>query len=125
MDILKTLILAGLAVFAPIQGVIITVGVLIFADLVLGVMAARKRGEKITSAGMRRTVTKMCVYQVAVLTGFLFETYLLGGLLPVSKLVAAVIGVVEFKSLLENATEITGTDFKDIIKKLGSKNDEK
>lgn len=124
MDFFKVLFLASFAVFAPIKAVIITVGILIFADLVLGILAARKRGEKITSAGMRRTITKMCVYQLAVLTGFLFETFLLGGLIPVSKLVAAVIGSVEFKSLLENVTEITGVSFKDLISKLGSKNDE-
>ena len=88
MDLIKTLLLASLAVFAPIQAVIITVGVLIFTDLILGIMAARKRKEAITSGAMRRTVTKMFVYQVAVMTGFLGETFLLGGLVPVSKLVA-------------------------------------
>ncbi|WP_374028339.1 phage holin family protein [Bdellovibrio bacteriovorus] len=124
MEMLKSLALTGLLVFAPIKAVIITVGVLIFADMILGIMAARKRGEAITSAGMRRSVTKMFVYQSAVMTGFLVETFLLGGLIPVNKLVGGVIGVVEFKSLLENVTEITGTDFKEIIRKLGSKNDE-
>jgi hypothetical protein len=36
-----------------------------------------------------------------------------------------VIGAVEMTSILENVTEITGVSFKDIIKKLGSKNDQK
>lgn len=121
---IKSLLLSIIAVFAPIQGVIVTVGVLIFADLFLGIWAAKKRGEKITSAGMRRSVTKLLVYQTAVLTGFLFETFLLGGLVPVYKLVALVVGSVELKSLLENATEITGVSFKDVIAKLGSKNDQ-
>lgn len=117
-------LLAGLAVFAPIQGVIITVGILIFGDMFTGVWAAYKRKEPITSAALRRSVTKMAVFQFAVLSGYLLEVYLLGGLLPVAKLVAGVVGLVEFKSVLENAKEITGLDFSSVIKKLGSKNDE-
>ena len=124
MDIFKFILISLLAVFAPIQAVMITVGALIFGDLILGMWAAKKRGEQITSAAMRRTVTKMFVYQLAIMTGFLLEFYIMGEILPIAKLVAGVIGMVEFKSLLENATAITGTDFKDLIKKLGSKNDQ-
>lgn len=125
MELLKAVFLSILAVFAPIKMIIITVGVLIFADMFLGIWAAHKRGEDITSAGMRRSVSKLTVYQVAILTGFLVETYLLGGLISITSLVAGVIGTVEVVSLLENAQEITGTDFRAIIKKLGSKNDDK
>lgn len=124
-SVLKTFALAVLAVFAPIKMVVISAFVLILTDLIFGIWAAHKRGEQITSAWMGRTVTKMLVYQVAILTGFLLETYLIGGSIPVSKLVAGVIGMVEFKSILENANDITGTDiFKQIISKLGSKNAE-
>lgn len=123
MEFFKYLVLAALGLFAPIKALILTVLVLIFADLFLGIWAARKRGEKITSAAMRRTVTKLLVYNTTIITGFLVETYLLGGIAPISKLVAAVVGAVEMKSLLENASEITGLDFKSIIKALGSKND--
>lgn len=46
-------------------------------------------------------------------------------LLPVSKIVASVIGLVELKSILENANSILGQDlFKTVIAKLGSQNDE-
>lgn len=117
---IKTWLLAGLAVFTPIKAVIITVGILIVADFIFGVWAAKKRGEKITSKRLRDTVTKMCVYQMAVLTGFLGETYLLEGIVPVTKLVAAIIGAVELKSLFENYAAISGVDFASIITKLGS-----
>lgn len=117
------LLISITAVFAPINSTIITVGVLIFSDLILGVYAATKRGEEITSAGLRRTISKMFVYQMVILTSFLGETYLLGGILPVVKLVAGVIGVTELKSILENSGDITGISFKSVIKKLGSKND--
>lgn len=117
--------LAALAVFAPIQAVVITVGVLIFADLATGIWAAKKRGEVIKSSKMRDSITKLLIYQTVIMTGFLVETFLLDGLLPVVKLAAAVIGMVELKSLLENANSILGRDlFKEILSKLGSKNRE-
>lgn len=115
--------LAGIAALAPIHAVIVTVGILIFADLATGIWAAKKRNESITSGRLRDSVTKMFVYQTAIVTGFLIETYLIGGLVPIVKLAGAVIGFVEAKSLFENLNEISGQDlFKTLIEKLGSKN---
>jgi hypothetical protein len=102
----------------------VTVGILIFFDFITGMLAAKKRGEFITSAAMRRTISKLVVYQCSVISGFLVEKYLLDQILPVAKLVAGVIGMVELKSVLENANTITGKDiFKDLLLRLGSKND--
>ena len=113
-----------LAVFAPIKAIMITVGVLIISDLILGTVAAKKRGEVITSAGFRRTVVKGFVYQSAIILGFLTEKYLLDGAMPVSKIVAGLIGLVELTSCLENLNAINGSPiFKKLIEKLGSQND--
>lgn len=126
LEYLKSLLIAVLAVFAPIQAVIIVTGVLVIADLVTGLFAARKRGEVITSAGLRRTVTKTTVYLTAVCLGFLVEKYMIDSILPISKLVSGIIGVVELKSLMENLNTIYGSDlFKSVIEKLGSINDKK
>lgn len=112
------------ALLAPIKPVLVATGVLIFADLVLGIMAAKKRGEPISSAALRRTVSKLFVYNLTILSGFLFEKYLMGDLVPAVKLIAGVIGVVELKSILENADAINGAPiFANIIKSLGSQND--
>ncbi len=117
--------LAALAVLAPIQTVLITVGVLVFADFITGVWAAIKEGQKITSAALRRTVSKAILYQIAVISGFILEKFLMGDSIPVAKLIAGTIGLVEVKSVLENTKRITGQDiFKDLISKLGSKNDQ-
>lgn len=125
-DWLQNLLLASVAALAPIQAILISVGVMILADLFTGILAARKRGEKISSAAMRRTVSKILIYQTAVITGFLLETYLLASLVPISKLVAGVIGLVEFKSILENCNTALGQDiFQTILFKLGSENDKK
>lgn len=123
---LNKLALASMAALAPIKMVMITVGFLIMVDLVTGIWAALKRGEKVSSAAMRRTVSKIFIYQLAVVSGFMLETYILDGILPVAKIVAGVIGMVEFKSILENSNHIVGGDiFKLVIQKLGSDNDPK
>lgn len=123
-DILEKLLLASLAAFSPIKMVIITVGVLIIADLITGVWAAKRRGESVNSSIMRRTISKMCIYQLTVICGFMLEIYILDKIIPVAKIVAGVIGMVEFKSILENANSIVNGDiFKLILKKLGSDND--
>lgn len=111
------------AILAPIKALLISCGFLIIADLITGVMAAKKRGEAIRSAEMRRSLSKMVVYQIAIISGFILEKYMLHDMLPVSKIVSGVIGMVEFKSILENASTIAGQDIlKLVIEKLGSKN---
>jgi len=118
------LFIASLAALAPIKMVIITVGFLILADLLTGIWAAKSRGEKISSSIMRRTISKIVIYQLAVISGFMLEMHILDSLVPVAKIVAGVIGMVEFKSILENSGHIVGGDvFKLILKKLGSEND--
>lgn len=112
------------ALVAPIQAVMTTVGFLIITDLLTGSWAAYKRGEKITSAGLRRTLSKMLIYQLCIISAFFIERHILQETLPICKIVAGVIALVEFKSLLENSNSILGVDiFKELIKKLGSRND--
>lgn len=118
--------LACMAALAPIKAVLITVGILIMADAITGMYAAHKRGEPISSAAMRRTLSKFLVYQGVVITGFLLEANILDHLVPVAKIVAGAIGMVEFKSILENANSIMNMNiFKSVIDKLGSDNAKK
>lgn len=121
--ILKTLLVAA-AIFAPIKPLLLACGAMILADAITGMVAAKKRGESINSASMRRTISKMVIYQIAIMSGFILEHYMLDSLLPVSKIVGGVIGLVEFKSVLENVSVIAGQDILQLVKnKLGSKND--
>ena len=125
-DWLTGVLVSTLDVFAPIKAVILVTGLLIFADLVTGILAARKKGQKITSAGIRSTVTKVFVYNAAIMLGFLAETYMLDGFIPISKIASGLIAVVEMASLLENLNTINGSPiFKSLIEKLGSINDNK
>lgn len=116
-------LIACLTAIAPIHTAMIVVGLLIFGDMILGVWAAIKRGEVIRSARLRDTVTKMFVYHTALILGFLVEVHLVQGDLPIAKLTASVIGIVEMKSVFENSSVILGKPlFQEILNKLGSKN---
>lgn len=121
-DWLISTVLACIAIFTPIYGIIITVGVLIFADFFSGLLAAFKRGERILSRPMSRMIYKMLAYQTVVGTGYLLQVFILDDIMPVAKLAASVIGLVEFKSILENVESITGQQvFNSLIEKLRSK----
>lgn len=124
MRTLELWALAILAVFAPIQAVLVTALVLVIADLVTGVIAAYKRGETITSTGLKQSVIKALVYEVAILLAYLAEHYLIGDLLPATKIVGALIGMTELLSCMENLNSIHGSPvFKALIQKLVNKND--
>lgn len=121
---LKEIILAIIAILAPVHTIMIASGMLILIDLALGILAAKKQSLPITSAGLRRTLSKLITYQVAIIAGFLVEHYLILDLVPVTKLIASIIGLVEMKSILENIDIINGASiFASVIKKLGSEND--
>jgi len=124
MEILAKICVLILVIIAPVQAVMLTVGVLVIIDVVTGVWAAFKRSELIKSAILRRTVSKMIIYQIAIISGFLIQQYVLQNEVPITKVVAGFISLVELKSILENSNTILGRDiFKTLIKKLGSKND--
>lgn len=112
------------AILAPIHTVIATVFALLLADMITGMWAAHKRGEKISSAAMRRTVSKIIIYEMVIVLGYFVETQLLADFVPLVKIVSGLIASVEFVSLLENANHILGYNmFKELILKLGSPND--
>jgi len=95
--------------FAPITIAIIGLTVLIFADVITGCKAAQVRGEEIRSNRMARTVSKIIFYSVAIMLSRLMEVAFID-FMPVAKLTAGYIAIVEFKSNLENIAIITGVD---------------
>ncbi len=114
-----TLLLSLASIFAPTKEVLLTVMAMSMVDLVTGIMASRKQGKPLTSAGLKRTVVKVFVYQVAVLAAFLVQTYLTGNLIPAMNFVASLIGLTELKSVLENLDIVNGGSlFRSLIDKL-------
>lgn len=112
------------ALLAPIKAVMLTVGFLVFVDMIFGVVAALKRKEKFESNKMGRTVIKMLIYQLAIITAFAVESTIIPEL-PVTRIAAAAIGLTEFQSLLENFKSITGVDIWQKVLQLQSRKEEK
>lgn len=97
----------------PIQASLITVLLLVIGDMIVGVWASVKEGYKINSRSLRRTVSKLVVYQISIIATFFIETHLLD--YPVTKVMTGLIGVVEGKSFFENLYRITKVDFLKIL----------
>jgi phage-related holin len=95
--------------FAPITAAIIGLAVLIFFDVITGCRAAQLRGEEIRSNRMARTVSKIIFYSIAIILSRVMEVSFMDWM-PVAKLTAGYIAVVEFKSNMENIASITGVD---------------
>lgn len=126
MRTLEALALSILAVFAPIKSVVIASLVLITLDMVTGILAARKQGVPITSKALKRSISKLFLYEIAILMSFVTEQYLLSGEVPVLKMITAFIGLTELKSVLENIEIINGNKiFSALIEKLAQSNTSK
>lgn len=119
---LKLLVLSSVAVLMPIKAVLVAAFVLCLFDLVLGVSAAVRQKQKITSKGLGRSVVKLLVYEIAIIAGFIVQKYLIQDSVPLVNLIGGLIGVTELISVLENVNKINGSNlFAGIIKMLESK----
>jgi len=121
LNSLKLLGLAIIIAFAPAKAMILTSLALVTADMITGIWAAKIKGEKITSSGLRRSVVKLFIYEVAVLLGFLTQQYLTGDSIPVASIIAGFVGLTELTSCLENLNTISGGDvLKTLIEQIGA-----
>ena len=114
----KFWLLASLAVFLPIKELMLTIGFLVAADMVVGIWKALKLKQRIRSRRMSDTITKLLLYQIAIMSGFLIESFIIAELIPITKLVATVIAVIEFKSIIESIESVTGKDLWSKIKSI-------
>ena len=100
--------------FIPIKGFLLFVIAVTFADMVTGIKAARKEGQKINSRGLYRTSEKIAVYFVGIM---IFEgaknTFSLP--VPITYMVAFLIATVELYSISENIKRITGVNLATLI----------
>ena len=105
---LMPMFVAVISIFTPVIPMLLTIGVLIIIDFLVGIYRAFKMNEQITSRKMGNTISKMFLYQLTIISLFLFETYILMGILPVTKIGAALISVTELKSIDESVEKMTG-----------------
>ena len=103
---------------APIKSALLAALGLVFVDLVLGILAARKRGERITSYGLRRTTAKVLCFEAAIVLAFIVEHYMMGGMVPLTHVVSGFIGMHELASCYENLQALTGQDLSALVTKI-------
>lgn len=98
------------AAILPVKPLMLGVGILVLMDMILGVWAAKKRREKITSKKLRNTVTKGVAYQLGIITGFMLDSIIQTDNVLIARAVASLVGIVEAKSAFENLHIITGVN---------------
>lgn len=111
---------------APIQGILISIGLLILADTVLGLWKSKKLKTKITSRGLSSIISKLLLYQTAIITIWMIDKHIIGSVIGIfteipfflTKTVAACISLVELYSMKENLDQIVGRDVWKLIKGL-------
>lgn len=106
--LLKLALLLGIFL-APIRASMAAVCLLVVADLFTGIWAAHHRGEKISSWGLRKTVSKVLAYELAVVLAYTVEQSGVS-FLPLVKAIAGFILMTELQSATENLGRITGLD---------------
>ena len=112
-------LVALIAFLSPIHALLFVTGTAIMADTFTGIWKAKKRGEKITSHKLSGVVTKMFLYQSAIVLFFIIETYILQDFIKLiidiplvaTKFVSIVLLSIEMKSIHENIQIITGINF--------------
>jgi len=113
---LHPFLLSIMAFFMPIVPLIFLVGMFILGDTIVGIWAAIKRSEKITSRKLGNVVPKMLLYQGAIIFGYMMDVWLLAEFtnyifsvdMLITKLIAMTLIFIESLSLIENIESITG-----------------
>jgi hypothetical protein len=111
--------------FAPIQGLLISVGTAIALDTIFGIAKSIKLGNKITSRGLSNIISKFVLYQAAVLLIFTVDHFLLGEFLSIwfsipflfTKTVTIILIFIEAVSIKENFEEAFNIDVFKMLKK--------
>lgn len=98
----------------PIKDFLVLTTALVILDLITGVVAAKKRGEKIRSRALMRTTVKLLLYYCAILaTHGVQEVF--AEPIPLTYITAFTIAMTELKSLLENVDAGTGSRLTQMI----------
>lgn len=118
-----SLLIVIIGVLSPVIPILLTVGFLVIADFIFALYKAYKLNEPITSRKMGNTISKMTLYTIAILSVFFLEVYVLDKILPISKIAAGLICLVEFKSLDESFKKLFNWSLWDKMKVILSRGD--
>lgn len=104
-----------IAFLMPIVPLILVVGVFIFTDTIIGIWRAKRMQQAITSKRLSNIVSKMVLYQAAIILFFILEKYILGDIVGffisipwfITKLIACTLCSIELKSIDESVQMVT------------------
>lgn len=99
-----------LSILSPIKPLMLVVGLLIAVDFIFGITRSVKLYgyQSVTSRKMSKTISKMLLYNITIISLFAFETYIMQTGIPLAKTAATFIGLIEIKSCDESFKSIFG-----------------
>ena len=107
-----------LAFFLPISGILFLIGFTILIDTITGVWKAKKLKLKITSRRLSAIVSKLLLYELAVIGFYLIDYWILNDIiltffsvpLMLTKILSLVLVSIEVMSINENYKAVKGID---------------
>ena len=104
--------------FLPISGILFLIGFAIVIDTITGIWKAKKLGIPITSRKLSAIISKLMLYEVAVILFYLIDRFILNDIILVffsiplmlTKILALVLVSIETLSISENIKAVKGID---------------
>lgn len=115
---LSSIIVSIIAVLSPVQPLMLSVGFLIVVDFIFALYRAYRTGETITSRKMSNTIPKIFLYNMAILSLYIVNKYVINSGLPLEKIAAGLISIIEIKSCDESFKVIYGWSLWERVKKI-------
>jgi hypothetical protein len=114
------------AFFLPISGILFLIGFAILVDTITGIWKAKKLKIKITSRGLSAIVSKLFLYEVAVILTYLIDKFILNDIilqffsvpLMLTKILSLVLVSIEAISISENYKAVKGIDIWSALRNL-------
>jgi hypothetical protein len=114
------------AFFLPITGILFLIGFSILVDTITGIWKAKKLGIPITSRKLSAIISKLMLYEVAVILFYLIDRFILNDIILVffsiplmlTKILALVLVSIETLSISENIKAVKGIDLWQAMKLL-------
>jgi hypothetical protein len=112
--------------FLPISGILFLIGFAILVDTLTGIWKSKKLGIPITSRKLSAIVSKLFLYEVAVIGFYLIDYYILNDIiltffsvpLMLTKILSLVLCSIEVISISENYKAVKGIDIWSAFKNL-------
>jgi len=112
--------------FLPITGILFLIGFAILVDTITGIWKAKKLGIPITSRKLSAIISKLMLYEVAVILFYLIDSFILNDIiltffsvpLMLTKILSLVLVSIEVISISENYKAVKGIDLWQAMKLL-------